>query len=766
MTRAAPVLISLAAAIVFLVLAISLITVRTDMAEFLPRGRTEAARLVLDEARTGAATGLVLIGIENAPAPDLARIALSMAAALPATGLFQLVAGGQPPPLDQSLLFGRRYALSPATTAEAFTAPALHKSLERLLAELRSSAAPLIVKYGLADPPGAFFALLRAWGATSGVRIIDGAWFSPGGARALLLARTKAGGMDIPAQETALAAIQSAFEAAAPGPAKLLVAGPAVFARDAARAIKADVERISILSTLLVVALLWWRFRSPLVLAAIAAPVVLSVALAALAVQLLFGMVHGVALGFGATMLGVSVDYPVLMIGHRKRGEPAPDTRKRIARAFILAAASALLGLAAMVFSGFPGLVQLGAFAVIGLLSCAVLTWTILPRLIVAANLAPVAASDPAWLPRVENVRRLRAWSALPAAAAALYLAWHGPRWEGDLQALSPVPEVSRRLDQEMRAQIGAPDAGHLLLVRGPTPEAVLQAEERLLPILDGLKSAGMIQGAELAAQFLPSAKTQTARAAVLPDAASLAVNLDIARAGLPFRPEAFRPFKDAVVAARAAAPLRLQDLEGTLLGARISPLLLPRGDGWLGPVALQGVTDPARVAAAFAGTGALYVDMRSELGGILAAYTARAWWWLGGSAGAILLLLLAGLRDLVRVLRVLGSLLAALLVTAALLTAAGIRLSLIHLVALQLVAGVGLDYALFYARRQLDAEERARTLRTLVTCNAMTLLTFGLLAACQTPVLRDIGVTVAAGALLAMGYAFLVAGKAVGERE
>ena len=112
------------------------------------------------------------------------------------------------------------------------------------------------------------------------------------------------------------------------------------------------------------------------------------------------------------------------------------------------------------------------------------------------------------------------------------------------------------------------------------------------------------------------------------------------------------------------------------------------------------------------------------------------------------------------RVLRVLGAVGAALLVTVAGLTAAGVRLSLIHLVALQLVAGVGLDYALFFARRPLDAEERARTLRTLVTCNGMTLLTFGLLAACQTPLLRDIGVTVATGALLAMAFSFLFAGQ------
>ena len=43
-----------------------------------------------------------------------------------------------------------------------------------------------------------------------------------------------------------------------------------------------------------------------------------------------------------------------------------------------------------------------------------------------------------------------------------------------------------------------------------------------------------------------------------------------------------------------------------------------------------------------------------------------------------------------------------------------------------------------------------ARTLGTVVNCNATTLLTFGLLAFCQNPVLQGIGVTVASGVLAA----------------
>jgi predicted exporter len=753
------VLVALAAAVLALVGVLSVITVRTDMAAFLPVGETAAARMVLDEARSGASTGVLLVGVEGAPAGELARVSKAMAAALGRSGLFAVVAGGAGAGMDRDFLFAHRYLLSPAVTADAFSEAGLRAGMAGVLRQLRSAAGPVVLEYGLADPVGAFLAEVRAFGPAP-VRSIDGAWSSPDGSRALLLLRTRAGGMDIPGQEAALAAIEAAFRAANPGAARLLVAGPGAFARDAARAIRSDVERISVVSTLLVAALLWWRFRRPLVLAAIAAPVVLSVAIAALAVQAWFGAVHGVALGFGATMLGVSVDYPVLMIGHRKRGEAAGATRARIGGAFRLAVVCAVLGLLAMVASGFPGLEQLGVFAAVGLLACAGLTWVVLPWLIVVANLAPVAAGDPAWLAQVEGWRRHRALGLVPVAAAGAYLAVHGVAWEGDLQALSPVPAASVALDRAMRAQLGAPEAGQVVLVRGADVQAVLRAQEGLLPVLDGLRERGALRGFEAAARVLPSVALQQARQAVLPDRMTLTARVAAAQAGLPFKAGAFAPFIEAVESARDAVPLLPGDLVGTLLAERLSPLLVQRDGGWVGPVVLQGVADPVAVRAAVEGAGATYVDLRAELGGVLAAYTARGWRWLGVSLGLVVVVLAAGLRDF-RAVRVLAALAAAVVVTVAGLVLAGERLSLIHLVALQLVAGVGLDYALFFARRQLDEEERARTLRTLVTCNAMTLLTFGLLAGCQTPLLRDIGLTVAVGAVLAMGFSHLFAGRA-----
>lgn len=763
--RLAPVLGALLASGALLAAALLLTPIRTDIAGFLPTGRTPASRLMLDELRTGAAGSLLLVGVDGAPAAELARITPAMAAALGRTGLFRVVAAGEaalPSPEEQAPLFARRYLLADTALDEA----SLRTALTALLRALRSSAGPVAAAYGFADPTGAFTAALRAWSGGGRVWAQDGAWFDPERNRALLVAVTRVAGMDAPGQAAALDAVQAAFRDAAAGSpgARLLVSGPAMFAQAAAAAIKRDVELVSATSALLVAGLLAWRFRSLLVLAAIGVPLLLGLAAAAVVTAAAFGGVQAAALGLGAAMAGIAVDYPVLLIGHRKQGEPGAATRARIGPAFRLAVGTAVLGLGGMVLSGLPGLQQLGMFSATALAATAAATWWVLPRLVVAADLAPVAAGNLAWLPRVERARRHRAWALLPAAGvlAAAALAG-GVRWETDLAALSPVPDAARALDAELRGALGAAEAGQVLVVQGRDQQEVLRRQEALRPLLAGLQADGAIGGSEYAAQLVPSIAAQEVRRAMLPPFGILTAQLAAAQSGLPYRASAFQPFLDGMAATASLTPLRPADLDGTALGARLTPLLAPAGTGWRGPVTFRDVRDPARLRAAFAGLDpaeATFVDVRAELGAVLAGYTSGAWRWLAVCAALAAGVLAIGLRrDLGRLPRVAGPVLAAVLLAAGVLTVMGARLSLVHVVALQLVAGVGFDYALFFSRPQLDDEERARTLRTLVTCNLMTLLTFGALALCRTPFLRDIGVTVALGAALAMAAAFLFSG-------
>jgi len=104
------------------------------------------------------------------------------------------------------------------------------------------------------------------------------------------------------------------------------------------------------------------------------------------------------------------------------------------------------------------------------------------------------------------------------------------------------------------------------------------------------------------------------------------------------------------------------------------------------------------------------------------------------------------GLGSIRRACRVAVPAAATLVLTAALLSAGGQELGVFHLVALLLVLGIGLNYALFFERPVPDQAEARRTLHATLVCVAAALLVFGMQALSSLPVLRAIGLTVALG--------------------
>jgi len=762
--------LALAALALLGLLLFRLVEIRTDMADFLPPAATPEAAFLLGELRDGAATTLLLVGLEGAEAPELARVSKSMGAALREGGRFAFVGNGTGDLKEgeQALLFRYRFLLSPAEGA--FEVAGLRRGLEGLLDGLRSSLSGVLSRLGFADPPGVFLNLLKGWLGGSGVQMRDGAWFAGGEGppRALLVARSRAAGTDMEGQRDASEAVRAAFAAADPKGVRLLLSGPGVFAASAAAAVKADVERVSILSGVLLLGFLVWRYRSGAMLLAAGVPLLAGSLAGALAVALVFGRVQGAALGFGVTMLGVAVDYPILLLTGRRPGEALGKAARRIWPTLRLAAAAAALGLVAMMASGFPGLAQLGLFGAAGLLVGVAVTRWGLPRLLpgqaVAARPLPGAVRR-----GLEWLRGRRALAAGLVAVAALFLALGGlPRWEDDIARLSPVPEADRNLDGELRAQLGAPDVRHLVALRGASEEAVLRASERVGAALAPLVADGRLGGVDLPSRYLPSLETQAARQAAMPPPEVLAARLEEAMRGLPFRPGAFAPFLAAVEESRTLPLLDGAALaEAPLISARLSPMLSRRGEGWQGLGLLSGVGDAAAVRAAVAGLrdpAVLFVDVKGETEGMIAATTRGALLWCGVGALAVLSLLAAGLGGFRAALLRAAPIAGAVLVVLAVLAALGERLTPFHLAALLLMAGVGLDYALFLGRAEHDAAEAARTLAAVLTCTVTTLLTFGMLALCETPVLHGIGLTVSVGVAAAFALALGLAPRAGNE--
>src|SRR5690606_24764016 len=268
----------------------------------------------------------------------------------------------------------------------------------------------------------------------------------------------------------------------------------------------------------------------------------------------------------------------------------------------------------------------------------------------------------------------------------------------------------------------------------------------------------GAITSYDSPARYLPSARTQQARQARLPEPHALRRELDAALADSPFRRSAFEPFAADVEAARTAEPLRPADLEGTPLATRVDGLLLQRADGATALVALGGLTQPQAVATTARANGAQLLDLKQASESLVAAYRDRVLLALAGAAVLLVLTVLLALRSRRRALLVLAPMALATLVILAVLRGLGVELNLFHLVSLVLAAGLGLDYALFFEHAGDARDEQLRTLHAVIVCSITTLLVFSLLALSSIPVLRAIGSTVAIGVAANFVLALLVA--------
>ncbi len=737
---------------------------RSDLSLFLPASHNTEQRLLMDQLRKGPASRLILLGIEGGDSAGRGRVSRELAKRLSASGLLEQISNG-----DQSLepdrwrtLFVYRYLLSPRINAERFTADGLHAHLTERLQELASPLSALYSRLLPADPTGELMALERMLHPQHPPTNSDGIWTSRDGTRALLVAETHTSSFDLDAQQRVVTAITEAFSAAAPDPEyHLLLSGPGVYGVISRQVIRDESTLLSLLAGLFVAVIVFVGYRSlPLVLYS-ALPVISGLVAGSCAVILWFGAIHGITLAFGITLLGMTIDYPIHLFSHVARDEPADAGLARIWPTLRLSALTSGAAFAVMMTTDFDGLAQLGLFAATGLAAALLATRWVLPALPSLNRKVETAGRcpNPGGNLSVFFQRYKRTGGIALALLSILALLWIWQQrqvlWEDDLAALSPIPSNLIEQDRILRRQLGAPDVSRLLVLQDSTLEGLLQRTEALQPELEELTAQGIIADAELVTRYLPSARTQQQRQAMLPDTPELRANLRQAMRDLPFRPGTFEPFVTDLEAARTLAPLTLQMLEGTPLYSRVTSLLRRTGEGWLLLVPLAGVQGD-RIDV----DGARYFDLRAKTRGFVAGFRGEALNRLSWGLLALIALLLITLRSPRRVMRVLLPVALALVIDVALLLALGYRLSIFHLIALLLVAGISMDYSLFVNRLDNNREEFGRTRHALRICLFSTAAVFGLLALSELPVLKAIGMTVVMGVCSGYISAFALSGR------
>ena len=734
-----------------------------DLSAFLPANPDARQRVLIEQMQSGLPARTLLVGIEGGTSQQRALASRALAGRMRANALFEQVHNGE---IDAwasvgAFLVEHRYALSPGVDAQRFTVPGLREAIGETLSLLGTPAGNAIKPLLERDPTGETVRIGEALLPSGAPRSEHGVWASRQGERALLVAVSQAPGADLDAQMAAIAQVRESFAATAPPGLTLLISGAPVFGVDSRAQIEREVHWLALAGTALMSGLLLLAFASLWAVGLALLPVATGVLAGVVAVSLVFGSVHGITLGFGTTLIGEAVDYAIYYLIQARAGGAAhwlrtgwPTVR--------LGLLTSICGFAALVFSGFPGLAQLGVFSVAGLLGAALFTRHVMPELMphgargtgLRQILGRLAARAVAWLPRLR-------WPLLAlGAAAALLLMQRGDLWNAQLSSLSPISKQALELDASLRADLSAGDARTLVVVQGADLQAVLRNAEAAAAQLDTLAERGAIGGYDSVARWLPSLLVQQQRQASLPEAGALRAALQEATRGSPLAATRLGPFLADVEQARQRAPVAIETLRAAGLSAIVDAMLLQRKDGsWVSLLPLQpaqGKLDAAAVREALrALPEAQFIEIGAELGRLHRHYLEQAQAQALVGALAVVLLIAATLRSTRRVLAVCQPLLLSVLLTMGLLALLDVQLGILHLVGMLLVVAVGSNYALFFDMLQRDAAAGRpadhETLASLLLASMTTVLSFGLIAMSAIPALSAIGRVVALGSFLAL---------------
>lgn len=737
--------VSLAALCAFAVTRIDRQPINTDILGLLPAQNDSEALAKATERSRDAFIHQLLALVSGADAQQTRAAAVAARKAMLAAGLHAENSGET---FDQASAVYRRHRfalLDPAQMRRLETSGA--HALATDVAVALASPAGLADAFG--DPGGYLAQFMTGLPQPYPGFLPDGPFLAKteSGRRYFLL-RPELSGPAFARQGSALAAhavadARAAVEKTCPS-CTFEVTGAPLFADAARQEAQRETVWLTTVSTLLIMVLIAFVFRSlaPHVLAAL--QLVASVAAAAAAVIAIFGSINILTLVFGTTLLGIAIDYAFLYFSEYWFGEvPAAAVMDKIRAGLGVGLATGALAFAFLALANFPALTQIAVFSVAGLLEAGLVVVLIFP---VSLTKPATVPAHPAvhWPQRfVMRAARASRWRYIvPLAVLVCAIpGWFFLRSSDDVRELQHFSPRLMQADQRVRTTLGRFPPPGFYLIEAPDVDAALAREETLFTRVN--KDLPRADAVGLS-RFLPSPARQRASLAAwrkLFDAPA-ALRAAFTKMGLPA--ELADHLEDGWHAA-ARQPLTADELFAAV--PDFKRFVIPTSHGVALLATVFGQTDLDAAALRRPAAGLAHVQFVAPLERIAATFErirVRATWLvvIGYLLISGILVWRYGRRE---ALRMLYPPLLALGVTLGALGWLGVPLNVFVVVALILILGLGRDYAVFL--REVGPRERSPALA--VTLSALTtLLSFGLLAASRIPALHAFGLATLIGIL------------------
>ncbi|HHX8449147.1 TPA: MMPL family transporter [Vibrio diabolicus] len=505
---------------------------------------------------------------------------------------------------------------------------------------------------------------------------------------------------------------------------------------------KSEISTIGVFSLLGIIALFVLVFRSvmPLSLALLSITIGLLVALSV--TTWIFGKVHLFSLVFGASLIGVSIDYAFHYLTERLAAGNEWDSEQGLKHIFIaitLGLITSLIGYLGMLVAPFPGLQQLALFSSIGLIAAYITVVAWYP--ILARNPSRSISNLPGqsllakWLTLWNQPRIKVGLPMLCVVVSGFFLLQLN--YDDDIRLLQTMPNDLKQQETLITTLSGMQSSQQMLVITADDDENLMKKLESLTPTLEAWKTDSTIESYQSLSRYLSSVERQQQDYQLIRDlyatqSSPLASGLSLSK----------KPKMDADF-----IPVTVEQYLQNPVSAPVRFLHLGKIKGKSATVVVLNQLQDSAVVKAFAKSQSdvVYLNKAEEISTLFGEYRIKIMELLAAASAVIFLVLIKryGLQHSCRVL--LPSLIACAcgLATA---VAMGTTLNLFNLLGLVLILGIGIDYTLFFA-------EKARSVSTLlaITLSAITtVLSFGLLSLSQTHAIHSFGITVLSGIFVA----------------
>ncbi|WP_412777250.1 MMPL family transporter [Thalassospira lucentensis] len=510
--------------------------------------------------------------------------------------------------------------------------------------------------------------------------------------------------------------------------------GQVFFAVAEATAAKADVQRIAIIATLGIFAMVLSVFFSPLPLIGTLITVGSGLIAGIAAITLIFDGIHAIALVFGASLIGISVDYALHYLV-LPADEKSPTARIATIRSGLsLGLLTSVCGFAVLAISPAILLAQIAVYSIAGLIAAYVTVLFVLPLL------PARSVKHRSLIPRVyqkldDTLRRLRLPRLVRGMAALAILGGFAicilfiPT-DDDIRHLGHGNDTLTTQARLIGDTMGMGGNPAFIRIDGADSQSRLQTGEAVQNALRPLIKDGTVGSAFGLSDMIPSIKRQDENRILIKDqlfeayapklAPLIPINIQTPNPDAPY----LHADEDAFAQFPELANLR---------------------DGMTDIVRLNAVTDANAVAMAIANIDAArLINPRATITDQFSHY--RNW----ATVGLAIALLSAGILaiaryGMIRGLCVLGTPAGAMLVALGGAATIGITINFFTIMALFLVFAIGADYVIFFSESQKHGQQDATRFAVFLSLIS-SILAFGLLASSSVPVVSAIGTIMAIG--------------------